>query len=79
MMSNIILSTSIRTAERFEISADISEYYCVVFTFITHFYPHDIIESIFILCTSCIVLILQGSHFNPFFNEIVVSGCEIVC
>ena len=75
MTSSIILIT---TAEHFKISAEIS-HYCVVLTFIGQSHPHDIIKSIFILCTSCIVKILHQSHFNLFFNEIVVSRYETVC
>ena len=63
--------------EHFKISAEISLLSCI---HISQFYSHDIIEFIFILCTSCIVWILHQSHFNPFFfNEIVVSRCETVC
>ena len=75
MTSSIILIT---TAEHFKISAEIS-HYCAVFTFIGQFHPLDIIKSIFILCTSYIVLILHRSHFNPFFDEQVVSRYETVC
>ena len=62
--------------EHFKISAEIS--FIILYSHLSQFYSHDI-EFIFILCTSRIVLILQLSHFNPFFNEIVVSRCETVC
>ena len=75
MRSSIILIT---TAEHFKISAEIS-HYCVVFTFIGQFHPYAIIKSIIILCTSSIVKILHQSHFNPFFDGIVVSRYETVC
>ena len=53
--------------------------FIILYSHLSQFYSHDIIEFIFILCTSRIVLILHLSHFNPFFNEIVVSRCETVC
>ena len=43
------------------------------------FTPLMTFSNSFILCTSLNVLILHLSHFNPFFNEIVVSRCETVC
>ena len=41
----------------------------VLYSHLSQFYSHYIIESILILCTSCVVLILHRSHFNPFFYD----------